>query len=248
MEKFFNIQYEFQPETAHKCIEEHITRGEPGYICVADGVILSKTYRDAEYLNIINRAICTICDSSFVPLYIKRIYGLNRKQYCGSDIFEDIIRGGKYRMIFLGSSRHTLDGLQQNIAIWNSEVLNMQFIELPFAEIDAFDYPAIARMVEQDGADIIWVALGAPKQEYFMARLLPYLRHGVIIAVGAVFNFYGDSGYRRAPRWVRKAHLEFLYRIWKEPRKQLHRCRDILLTLPPLLYTEWRHRRTKLSN
>ena len=113
----------------------------------------------------------------------------------------------------------------------------MPFVELPFCPVEEFDYSAIAARLNDSGADIIWVALGAPKQEQFMQRLLPHLSHGVMIGVGAVFNFY--SGHvRRAPAWMRSLHLEFLYRIFTEPRKQLKRCRDILITLPSIFFKE----------
>lgn len=84
----------------------------------------------------------------------------------------------------------------------------MTFYELPFLRVEEFDYPAIAKMIEDDGADIIWVALGAPKQEQFMARLNPYLKRGVQIAVGAAFKFYSGTGEKYAPLWIRKHHLE----------------------------------------
>ena len=94
-------------------------------------------------------------------------------------------------------------------------------------------------MVNNDGSDIIWVALGAPKQEIFMSKLKPYLKRGVMIAVGAVFKFYsGGADVKRAPEWVVKAHLEFVYRIFSEPKKQIKRCAWILVTLPGLLLNE----------
>ena len=119
----------------------------------------------------------------------------------------------------------------------------MQFVELPFRKVEEFDYPEIARMVEADGADIIWVALGAPKQEIFMSRLKPYMHHGVMIAVGAAFKFFSGTEISRAPQWMIRCHLEFVHRIFKEPRKQLSRCAGILGSLPRLLWQEWRRKR-----
>ena len=109
--------------------------------------------------------------------------------------------------------------------------------------MDDFDYEDIARRVEASEADIIWVALGAPKQEIFMAKLKPYLRRGVMIAVGAAFKFYSGTDEKRAPQWMVKAHLEWVYRILCSPKKQLKRCSMIILTLPRLLVEEWRRKR-----
>ena len=122
----------------------------------------------------------------------------------------------------------------------NPAVEDMQFVELPFCDVEAFDYDEIARMVEADGAKIIWVALGAPKQERFMARLLPHLQQGVMIGVGAAFKFYSGMEERRCPEWIQRHHLEFIYRILQDPKKQLRRCYWILRTLPGLYLEEKR--------
>ena len=74
----------------------------------------------------------------------------------------------------------------------------MTFLELPYMSVEEFDYANIAKEIETDEADIIWIALGAPKQEYFMDRLKPHLKRGVMIAVGAVFKFYSGVEARRA--------------------------------------------------
>lgn len=99
---------------------------------------------------------------------------------------------------------------------------------------------SICKMIEDDGADIVWIALGAPKQEFFMSLLKPHLTHGVMIAVGAAFKFFSGIGVQRAPDWMVRHHLEFIHRIAKEPSKQLRRCFCIIRTLPGLLFNEWK--------
>lgn len=245
METYFNLNYEFDRAEALAAIGRRVASGQPGYVCVADGVILNNANRKPDYLATVNGAMFSICDSSYVPLYLRWLYGIERHQYSGSEIFRDIVGSCRYRMAFLGTDCRTLNGLRDHIAAWNPDVSTMTFTELPFCTVDEFDYPAIASALEADGADIIWVALGAPKQECFMQRLLPHLRRGVMIAVGAAFNFYSGAEVSRAPQWMVRNHLEFVYRISREPGKQLRRCGWIVLTLPGLLVGEWRrkHRR-----
>ena len=240
MEKYFDIRYEFDVPTIHKSIEEQLATGKHGYICVADGNILTMVSHDEEYRKVIDGSMFSICDSSWVPKFVKWIYGYQRSHYCGSDIFIDVVRARKHRMIFLGTKQNVLDALQQNLSKENSDVLGMTFKELPFCTVDGFDYPAIAEMIEQDGADIIWVALGAPKQEQFMNRLQPHLKSGVQIAIGAAFNFYSGlaDAPQRCPAWMRKLHLEFVHRIFKEPKKQIKRCWGIVTPLPAIFWKE----------
>ena len=163
METYFNIRYEFDRDAVHGAIARRLAEPGADYICVADGVILNTANRQPQYLDVINGGMFSICDSSYVPLYIKWLYGRRCSQYCGSQIFHDIVAGGKYRMIFMGTQQKVLDGLKTTLADINPSVAGMQFVELPFCGVDDFDYAAIAHMIEADGADIVWIALGAPK-------------------------------------------------------------------------------------
>ena len=245
MDKFFKINYEFDREQVHRMIEKQMSCEGSNYICVADGVIANIAQREPEYMNVVNEGMFAICDSSYVPIYIRIIYGKHFQQYCGSQIFEDIVRSRKYRMIFLGTQQPILDSLKKNLIEWNPDVANMTFCELPFCEINQFNYEDIAKMIAEDGADIIWVALGAPKQEYFMNRLKPFLKHGVMIAVGAAFKFFSGLDEKRAPNWMVKSHMEFLYRLSQDPKKQLRRCGWIVATLPQMLVREWQNKNNK---
>lgn len=240
METYFNIRYEMDKEAVWQSIDRFIREQAPTYICVADGVILNITNRNPEYLKVVNGSAFSICDSSYVPIYLKWIYGIHRD-------FMDLIKMKKYRMFFMGTSAKTLAALKENLVKIDNRIADMTFYELPFRTVDQFDYQKIADMVNADGADIIWVALGAPKQEIFMSKLKPFLKRGVMIAVGAAFKFYSGLEEKRAPEWMVKHHLEFVYRIFSEPKKQLKRCSWIIITLPGLLLGEWKRKRKKLS-
>lgn len=242
MKTYFNINYEFNKAEVHRAIDV----AQKGYICVADGVVMNTANRDPEYLKVVNGSLFSICDSSWVPVYLKKIYGISYEQYCGSEIFKDIVSSRKHRMIFMGTSQKTLDGLRLELMKMNPDVEGMQFVELPFLNVEEFDYPAIAKMIDDDGAKVVWVALGAPKQERFMNLLLPHLKQGVMIGVGAAFKFYSGTEEKRCPEWMQKHHLEFVYRIMQDPKKQLKRCFWIVWTLPGLYISEVGRKRKQL--
>ena len=244
MEKFFDIRYEFNKELVWKRIDSQIALGKPDYICVADGVVVNHVQRNPDYRQTVNNGMFAICDSGWVPLYLKWIYGIRRSQYAGPMIFKDVVSQGKHRMIFLGTDQQTLDSLRLELTKLNPSVGNMTFQALPFLPVENFDYPSIAKMIEADEADIIWIALGAPKQDYFMRRLKPYLKHGVMIGVGAAFNFYSGIE-QRAPDWVIRMHLEFVYRIFQSPKKQFVRCMGIITSLPGMLLGEWKRKKNQ---
>ena len=254
LEKYFNMRYCFDRDEVVERIDQRLQEEGSGYICVADGVVLNIANRDADYRKVTDGAMFSICDSSYVPLYLNWIYGIKREQYCGAMIFRDLVsargqmhdsqctmhgEGSKYRMIFMGTSQNVLDGLKKNLTEnFNPDCAGMQFVELPFRKVEEFDYPEIAKMIEEDGADIVWVALGAPKQDFFMNRLQTHLHHGVMIGVGAAFKFYSGQEEKRAPQWMVRHHMEFIYRIWQDPKKQLSRCWWIVRTLPNMFFEE----------
>lgn len=246
---YFNINYIFSPSLVVQRIADTVEGGKAGYICVADGNILQMVHRDPEYRKVINGALFSICDSSWVPVFLKRLYGMEVPQYCGSQIFEDIIAQRKYRMFFLGAHQSILGPLRENLAArYDPGIGTMVFEELPFRKVEDFDYPAIAEKINADNPDIIWVSLGAPKQEIFMGRLAPYLNRGVMIAVGAAFKFYSGVSESRAPEWMVRHHLEFIYRIIQDPRKQISRCWKIVSAIPAIIGEEKKKREDRKTD
>lgn len=238
--KFFHINFEPDKPKVLQSIDDRCKDGTPAYVCVADGNILSMVHKDLEYRKVVNGSMLSIVDSSWVPLYVKSIYGYRWEQYCGSQIFTDITESRKYRMFFLGARQNVLDALKTELCKADPAIVGMKFIELPFCDVDDFDYDGIASAINEDDPDIIWLSLGAPKQEIFASRLVPYLKRGVVIPVGAVFNFRSGLGIRRAPQWMVKCHIEFIYRIFSEPKKQLARCWRIIINFPSIYFEEKR--------
>lgn len=239
MAEYFHINYEFSHDVVLERIREHcVCDAKAAYLCVVDGNVLVQVHRDQDYREVVQGALFSICDSSWVPLYLRRIYGFKPSQYSGSEIFRDITDSRSYRMAFLGASSDVLNALRDRLSAGNPGVQDMLFMDLPFLSVEDFDYEAIASVLNADRPDIVWVALGAPKQERFAARLAPLLDRGVILPVGAVFNFFSGTGIRRAPDWMVRMHLEFVYRIFREPRKQWRRVRNILCFTPAILREE----------
>lgn len=76
MNRYFNLNYEFDKNEVHTQIANRLKEDGCDYICVADGVILNTANRQPDYLKIVNGGMFSICDSSYVPLYLKWIYGV----------------------------------------------------------------------------------------------------------------------------------------------------------------------------
>ena len=77
---------------------------------------------------------------------------------------------------------------------------------------------AFADEIRSSKADVLWVALGAPKQNYEAERFRDHAAAPVIVTVGAAFDFIGGTK-RRAPSWMQKLGLEWVFRMFQEPRR-----------------------------
>jgi N-acetylglucosaminyldiphosphoundecaprenol N-acetyl-beta-D-mannosaminyltransferase len=71
-------------------------------------------------------------------------------------------------------------------------------------------------------ADLVLVALGAPKQELWIAEATPELRPAVLLGIGAAIDFIAGTA-KRAPSWMSRSGLEWLYRLVQEPRRMWRR-------------------------
>jgi N-acetylglucosaminyldiphosphoundecaprenol N-acetyl-beta-D-mannosaminyltransferase len=113
------------------------------------------------------------------------------------------------------------------------------FEPLDFREVDDFDYKAIAHSINRFSPDVVWVSLGAPKQELFISKLFPEINKGVLFGIGAAINlFLGEHQGIRAPKIMRELHLEWLFRVIKEPKRVGRRAVEYLLLLPRLVLEE----------
>jgi N-acetylglucosaminyldiphosphoundecaprenol N-acetyl-beta-D-mannosaminyltransferase len=92
---------------------------------------------------------------------------------------------------------------------------------------------AICEAINRSGADVLWVGLGVPLEYEFCIRNKHRLNPGWIVTAGGCFNFVTGE-YRRAPAWMQQAGLEWLYRLWREPKRLFWRY---AVTNPRALFT-----------
>ncbi|MDP4025280.1 WecB/TagA/CpsF family glycosyltransferase [Methylobacterium sp. NEAU 140] len=142
-------------------------------------------------------------------------------QVPGIESVEAVCRAGVaegWRHYFLGGG----DGVAQSLAATlrtRIPGLAVAGVETPpFRDLTPAETAAMHARIRASGAQIIWIGLGTPKQELFMAEHAPHLPGTVAMGVGAAFDVLTDR-IPRAPRWMQWAGLEWLYRLAREPRR-----------------------------
>ena len=91
-----------------------------------------------------------------------------------------------------------------------------------FRPADAQEDQNVLDVINASAPDIVWVGLGTPKQDYWVARHRAQLRAPVLIAVGAAFDFHAGL-LKQAPGWMQRNGLEWLFRLVQEPRRLAYR-------------------------
>lgn len=236
---YFNVKIEFDKEKLDNTIFNAIENGIVGYSCSVESNNLTVANKNPEFLKVLNGALVNNCDGSVLAKILGKIHHEPLDSYIGADIFIKYIKMCKFKQFFLGNTPEVLAGLRENLSKIDPKIKDMRFETLPFRKVDEFDYQGIADMINAENPDIIWVSLGAPKQEMFMSRLQPYLKRGVMFGYGAIFNFNAGVGeVKRAPQWMLNLRLEWLHRALEQPQKNIPRYWGFIKILPQLIREE----------
>ena len=92
----------------------------------------------------------------------------------------------------------------------------------PFRKVGEIENTEIIERINATRPDVVWVGLGTPKQDFWVAQHRPFLNAAVLVAVGAAFDFLTDR-VPQAPQWMQKTGLEWLFRLAMEPRRLAYR-------------------------
>lgn len=238
----FNIHIEFNPQVLRDTIEKHIKDKQKAYVCVVDANVITIAQKDMKYREIIRNATINTCDGSSIAKLVNKIYGTDYHAYNGPEIFEYYIER-PYKHLLVGNTLAKVEQIKEFVKQKGIDV-DLQHLDVPFVPVDQFDYEGLAKQINEIKPDIVWISLGAPKQETFISNIFPYVNQGVFFGIGAAFNFYtGDLHNNK--REIGGIRLIWLERIFKEPKKQIRRMGNYVLSVPKMYWEE--KKRAKLS-
>jgi N-acetylglucosaminyldiphosphoundecaprenol N-acetyl-beta-D-mannosaminyltransferase len=158
--------------------------------------------------------------------FVARLKGLKEFRRCtGPDmmlaLLEESERKG-YTNYFYGSTQETLDQLKEKLLQQFPNLKILKMYSPPFRPLSLEEENAIIGEMNSLSPDLIWVGLGAPKQEKWMHAQRSKLQRGVMLGVGAAFDFHAAK-LKRAPRWMQQIGLEWFFRLMSEPRRLFKR-------------------------
>jgi N-acetylglucosaminyldiphosphoundecaprenol N-acetyl-beta-D-mannosaminyltransferase len=200
-------------------VESFIGDGGGHYVCVCNVDAVVTGMRDPGFRRIQNRADLVLPDGMPIAWGSRLLGFRQQRQVRGPDLVlalcqRSVERG--YSHFFYGGR----DGVPQRLA----RKLASRFPGLrvagcyspPFRPLTPEEDQRVVGMINASGADILWVGLGAPKQEHWMASHRGRVQASVMIGVGAAFDFHSGT-VKEAPGWVQRSGLEWLFRLSREP-------------------------------
>ena len=214
-----NYNLSFSKERTINTIDNAVKQSKKSKIYVVNAHIFCEGIIDPTYQELIKQGTINTCDGINVKRLVKWTSGIDIDLFPGPDMFQEIIqdnRLGPLKHFFLGGSLAVSKGLKEVLGEKDKEYYSPSFVR----KAEEFDYEHIASLINTQQPDMIWVGLGAPKQEKVIHYLFDKLDKGVLVGVGAAFNFFsGIDSFKRAPVIYRKLHLEWLFRLFQEPKR-----------------------------
>ena len=204
--------------------ERWIATGRRGVMCFANVHVVETARRDRALAAALAGADLVLADGAPVAWALGSLRGRPSRRVAGNDFFTALCgrRVGQYRHFFLGSTDHTLARMSDTVRTQFAGIEIAGSYSPPFRAWNESDVAAMVDAVNAAAPDVVWVGLGAPKQELWMETVRGRISAPVLAGVGAVFDFVSGEK-RRAPVVLQRVGLEWAHRLASEPRRLIGR-------------------------
>lgn len=193
---------------------------QSAYVCICNVHSVVSATQSAEFESIINQADMATPDGAPVAWVIRRKGEPSQERINGPDLMWKYCAHAEStgESIFLyGGMQSTLDILRDKLALHFPKLKIAGMYSPPFRPLTAEEDQSVINQINQSGAGTVWVSLGCPKQEKWMAEHKGKI-NAVMVGVGAAFDYHAGT-IVRAPLWMQKNGLEWLHRLCSEPKR-----------------------------
>ncbi len=223
----------------------------PHYLATANADFVAQAVGDVELHRILLNAHLILCDGTPLVWASRWLGNPLPERVAGSDLAPLLMRTAEekgWRMFLLGSKEEILQRAVEKLRVQHPRLQLVGHLSPPFAPLLEMDHAGICRAIREAKPDILLVGLGCPKQEKWINMHYRTLGVPVSVGVGGTIDFLAGE-IPRAPMWMRRSGLEWVYRLAQEPRRLLGRYTTDLWVLSTGLLGQWwqlqaRRRRT----
>lgn len=211
-------------ETALNYLFDNFEEARGKYICAANVHTTVTAHEDKEYRKVQNSAFLTLPDGKPLSVVGKKRGQVNMGRVTGPDFLEEVLKRtehSKMKHYFYGTTQDNLDSF---ISVVNKKYPNVKIVGVEpsvFRALSEQEEKELISRINKSNADFVWIALGAPRQEFFCNKLSSKT-NAVWVAVGGALNVISGV-IPRAPQWMQDHGLEWFYRFINEPKRLFKR-------------------------
>lgn len=202
-------------------VEKNIRKLKGEYVCVSNGHTTVTAFEDEEYRRIQNGAVLNFPDGEPLSIVSRRRGFKEAQRVTGPDFMEQMFlkghEGDGLRHFFYGGSQDTLDTLKTVLEEKYHGIQIAGMYSPPYRPLTEEEDKEAVKIINESNPDIIWVGLGAPKQEKWMADHKGKVS-GLMFGVGAGFDYHAGK-LKRAPKWMQKISMEWFMRLLQDPKR-----------------------------
>lgn len=194
------------------------------YVCCCNVHSLVTASQEPAFSRALQAADMATPDGAPVAWMMRRLRAAGQRRISGPDLMLRLIEGAEHEQLpiyLYGSTSGTLKALVERLSRRFPALIVAGTSSPPFRPLSDEENSRELRAIADSGARLVFVGLGCPKQELWMAtnsRQLP----AVLLGVGAAFDFHAGRA-KRAPRWMQQIGLEWVHRLCSEPRRLWNR-------------------------
>ncbi len=203
-------------DEAVKKIETFIISGAPHMVITPDSLAILRARKDREYKSLIHKADLVTPDGSGLLFASKILGNPIRERVTGIDLIDKLFQIGEkrgYRFYFLGAKKGVTEKAMDNLL---KKYPNIKIVGIHHGYFK--DEKVVLKDIKEKQPDILLVGMGVPKQEKWISEHMEKLRVPVSIGVGGSFDVLSGK-IPRAPKWMQKYGIEWVYRTIKEPNR-----------------------------
>lgn len=194
------------------------------YVCIANVHMLLEAYESKEFQMVVNNADLVTPDGMPLAKSFEILYDQHQERVDGMSLLPVLLSECEktgLSVYFFGAAQATLDTTSKYIQENYPKLKLAGLYSPPFRSLTNHEKEEIAKKITDSGANIVFVVLGCPKQEKWMAEMKGRIPAVMLGIGGALPVLVGQQN--RAPKWMQKNSLEWLYRLAQEPRRLFKR-------------------------
>ncbi len=194
------------------------------FVCVANVHMCIEAVDDPQFADVVNSADLVTPDGVPIAKSLKLLYGIDQERVAGMDLLPDLLREceqKKLNVFFYGGTDMLKQATEKHIAEHYPQLDVAGFHAPPFRALTPEEEEAVVQKINSTQANFVFVVLGCPKQEKWMAKMKGRI-HACMIGIGGALPVMVGMQ-KRAPNWMQTYGLEWLYRLLQEPKRLFKR-------------------------